>query len=79
MKTFEEWLAEGYQNGWCGPAICHTHDGLPMSDEEYQAFEDGEDPCMHVIRLYEDTEQKAAVEENHTPSQWRASNSGLIA
>lgn len=29
------------------------------------------------IRLYEDAEVKAAVEAEHSPSQWRASNRGL--
>ena len=77
--TFDEWLKLGYDNGWCGPAICHTHDGLPLSDAEYQEFEDGYDPCVHVIRLYEDAEQKAEIEENHSPSQWRASNLGFMA
>jgi hypothetical protein len=32
---------------------------------------------VHVIRLYEDLDQKAGVEENHSPSVWRASNRGL--
>lgn len=77
--TFDEWLAEGFKQGWCGPSICYTHDGMPMSDEEYQEFEDGNDPCMHIIRLYEDPTMKAQIEENHSPSQWRAGNAGLIA
>jgi hypothetical protein len=73
---FSEWLQEGITNGFCGPAVCYTHDGLPLSDQEYTEFEDG-DPCVHIIRLYEDTEVKAAVEENHSPSIWRATNSGF--
>jgi hypothetical protein len=77
--TFQEWLQQGYDNGWCGPSVCYTHDGLPMSDLEFQEFEDGNDPCMHVIRLYEDVEQKTQIEENHSPSQWRAAGEGLIA
>jgi len=30
---------------------CWTHDGIAQTDEEAQAFEAGEDPCLHVIRL----------------------------
>lgn len=75
-KTFDEWLQEGLSNGFVGPAVCYTHDGLPTSAEEDEAFESG-DPCIHILRLYEDAETKACVEENHSPSTWRATNSGF--
>lgn len=70
--TFEQWLAMGYSEGWCGPAVCYTHDGLPTSAVEDEEFDDGNDPCMHIVRLYEELEVKIAIEENHSPSQWRA-------
>lgn len=76
MKTFEEWLQEGIGLGFCGPAICYTHDGLPMTVMEDQEFEEGGDPCIHVLRLYEDEVIKQGVETNHAPSVWRATNSG---
>ena len=75
-KSFDEWLQEGITLGFCGPTICYTHDGLPLTQEEDQQFEEG-DPCVHMLRLYEDRETKIAVEENHSPSVWRATNSGL--
>lgn len=74
--SYEEWLKIGLLQGWCGPSVCETHDGVPMSQTEIDAYEDGEDPCVHILRLYEDAEQKAAVEEAHSPSIWRATNSG---
>jgi len=74
--TFEEWLKVGFDEGWCGPPVCYTHDGLPTSEEEDAEFEE-HDPCIHIIRLYEDQDVKNAVEENHSPSCWRASNMGL--
>ena len=74
-KTFDEWLQEGISLGFCGPAVCSTHDGLPTSANEDEEFETG-DPCIHVLRLYEDETVKQAVEENHAPSVWRATNSG---
>lgn len=74
---FEEWIKTGIENGWCGPAICYTHDGFPTSEHEDAEFEDGADPCMHVIRLYEDYNQKKSIEANHSPSVWRASNRGI--
>jgi hypothetical protein len=75
-KTFDEWLQEGISSGFVGPAICYTHDGLPLSEQEDVEFEEG-DPCIHILRLYEDKETKNAVEENHSPSTWRASNAGF--
>lgn len=76
--TFDEWLKLGFDAGFCGPAVCSTHDGVPTSASEDIEFENGDEPCVHVLRLYEDLEVKAAVEESHAPSQWRASNAGLV-
>lgn len=73
--TMEQWLKLGWDMGWCGPDVCETHDGLPMSEAEAEEFEES-DPCIHVIRLYDSPETKAAVEEAHSPSVWRATNRG---
>ena len=51
---FEAWLQFGIDNGWAGPPVCETHDGLPMTEDESTAFEAGEDPCVHILRLYDD-------------------------
>jgi len=74
---FEAWLQYGVTKGWCGAPVCEPHDGLPMSAEEETAYDTGEDPCIHIIRMYEDEDTKAGVEENHAASVWRASNRGL--
>jgi hypothetical protein len=66
---YNEWIKIGIDAGWCGPAVCFTHDGLPMSLEEEALWE--EESCIHVIRLYEDDEMKQAIEDNHSPSLWR--------
>ena len=75
FNSFDEWLRYGYNKGWCGPDVCYTHDGLPATIEEEDDWES--EPCIHIIRLYEDLKVKSAVEDNHSPSQWRASNQGL--
>jgi hypothetical protein len=72
---FEAWLKMGYDKGWVGPDVCVTHDGVPMTASEDSEFETG-DPCVHVMRLYESTDVKRDVEENHSPSVWRATNKG---
>jgi len=73
--SFDEWLQHGLTQGWVGPAVCSTHDGVPTTRDEDLEWETG-DPCIHVLRLYEDEATKLAVEENHAPSVWRATNSG---
>ena len=71
--TFDEWISYGIEKGWCGPPVCYTHDGLPMSEQEYAEFDEGQDPCTHVVRMYEDIDMKKSIEDNHSPSQWRNS------
>jgi hypothetical protein len=52
--------------------VCETHDGTPMSlKEEEDLYDNGDDVCIHIIRLYAEPEQRLMVEDNHTPSQWR--------
>jgi hypothetical protein len=74
---FDEWVSYGMTQGWCGPAVCVPHDGVPTSVEEEDAYDEGDDPCVHIIRLYPDAETKTAVESSHSPSVWRATNAGL--
>lgn len=68
--SFDEWLAIGMENSWCGPPVCSTHDGIPMNEDEENEFQEG-DPCIAVVRLYDDDEHKKSVEEFHSPSNWR--------
>jgi hypothetical protein len=39
--------------------------------EEEDSFFGGEDPCIHIIRMYESEDQREAVEDYHSPSNWR--------
>lgn len=71
-RSFEDWVAEGMSNGWVGPPVCSTHDGVPYSGEEEMMLMEGEEPCVHVMRCYEDDGVKAGVEEAHSPTGWRA-------
>ena len=58
---FGEWLQIGRDNDWVSKAVCNTHDGAPMSEAEWAEFEEG-DPCIHILRLYEDKQHKIDVE-----------------
>jgi len=72
----EQWIKYGFDKGWCGPPVCETHDSLPTSIFEDEVLWAGDDPCIHIVRLYEDFETKQSVEANHSPSNWRANNLG---
>lgn len=71
FKNFDEWLAYGMENSYCGPPVCLTHDGEPLTEEEMEDFEDGGDPCVHMIRPYRDIGERMMVESSHSASVWR--------
>jgi hypothetical protein len=51
-KKFIKWLQEGISNGYITEPFCHTHDGDPyMTPEDEKEWEDGGDPCCHVVKL----------------------------
>ena len=47
----QRWLEHGHRKGWVSKVFCDTHDGPPMTDVEYAAWEDGEDRCMWMVRV----------------------------
>ena len=47
-----EWLQVGIDNGWVSDAVCDTHEGIPMTEEEMSQWEDGQDPCILAIRVW---------------------------
>ena len=68
--AFDHWMKYGIEQGFCGPPVCSTHDGIPTSQEEDLEW-DFSDPCIHVIRPYTGEGHKESVEDNHYPSVWR--------
>ena len=74
--TFDEWIKTGYDLGYCTPPVCATHDGIPSTATEDEQWEEGDDPCLHIVRLYNGIEEKKSVEANYSPAVWRASNLG---
>jgi hypothetical protein len=69
---YDDWIRYGLERGFCGPPVCETHDGLPMTAQEEEDFYDGSDPCIPIVRLMEDKAHQQDIAKNHTPSQWRA-------
>ena len=50
-RKFNRWFRYGVKNGLCTDQFCLTHDVQPMSDQEADAWDEGHDPCCHVVRL----------------------------
>jgi hypothetical protein len=49
---FDDWLKVGMDKGWVSEPFCNTHNGDPyMTEEEEREWEEGGDPCMHVLKL----------------------------
>ena len=76
--SFDEWIKFGYDMGYCSPPVCSTHDGVPSTALEDEIWEQGDDPCLHVVRLYNGIEEKKSVEANYSPATWRATELGWI-
>lgn len=70
--TFDEWIQIGVDNKWCGAPVCSTHDGTPISEAEEAEWEEGADPCHHIVRLYESEDVADAVNAHFTPYKWRS-------
>lgn len=53
-QEFGIWLSNGIDKGWISNPYCHTHDGGYefMSEEEINEWEQGGDPCEHVLRIF---------------------------
>jgi|GEM_PF-1028192 len=74
MVTIDEWLQIGVKNKWCGAAVCSTHDGIPMSEEEETDWEAGADPCHYILRLYTSPEEADQINNRFSPYKWRSPN-----
>lgn len=52
FKEIYEWVEYGIEKGWVHPSFCYTHDGDPyMTEEEQKEWEEGGDPCAHVLKF----------------------------
>ena len=69
--TFDEWIKYGWDKGYCSVPVCSTHDGVPTTATEDEDWENGDDACLHVVRLYEDIAHGKAVSANSFAVQMR--------
>lgn len=54
LNDFYEWLEWGINQKWVSDVVCDTHEGLPQTEEEGAEWEEGNDPCIHGIRVWVD-------------------------
>lgn len=47
-----EWIAYGVQQGWISEPVCYHHDTLPTTDIEAEEMDEGDDPCINIIRIW---------------------------
>lgn len=40
--------------GLLSEPVCNTHNGLPCTEEEDAEWEDGYDPCIPAVRIWEE-------------------------
>ncbi len=48
--AFADWLDIGIREGFCSIVTCAQHGSL-FTEDEAEQFEEGEDPCIHVVRI----------------------------
>ena len=51
---FFDWRDLGIANGWISEPFCDTHDAGYLTEEEEKEWEEGNDPCMPVFRIWEE-------------------------
>lgn len=52
--NFFEWRDLGIANKWISEPFCDTHDAGYLTDEEAKEWDEGNDPCMPVFRIWEE-------------------------
>jgi hypothetical protein len=51
FNDVQSWYDYGLKKKWVTEVFCDTHEGPPMSDEEAQEWEEGNDPCSFHIKF----------------------------
>lgn len=51
--SYEQWVAVGVEAGWVSEPACAMHDLPPMTPAELEAFNDDEDHCLFVLRIWD--------------------------
>ena len=49
---FVDWINYGIDMGWCTQIHCETHDGPILTEDEQKEWEQWEDVCYPVVRIW---------------------------
>jgi hypothetical protein len=63
--NIKEWIQFGVSQGWCSEPACETHEGIPRTYAEEDAYESGQDHCVHIVRLYLDIDLDEELNDSH--------------
>ena len=73
--SIQEWLEQGYKLGFISRPYCEFHEGLPLSLDEADNENLG-DECAYAVRVSRDKEERDLVEDNQ-PSTVKVSSLGI--
>jgi hypothetical protein len=51
-EEFRQWIQVGIDKKWCSEVVCEIHEGLPESEEELNAWDNGTDHCIWGVRVW---------------------------
>jgi hypothetical protein len=51
-SDFKTWHDVGIENGWVSEVFCDMHEGGPVTDEEGEAIDREEMPCLPHMRVW---------------------------
>lgn len=51
QQRIQDWIQEGITNGFCTKVVCQFHDAVPLTPEEENQLELGEDICVFLVRI----------------------------
>jgi hypothetical protein len=51
-NEFAEWHKIGLDKGWVSEVFCDMHEGGPITDEEGEAIDRDEQPCLPHVRVW---------------------------
>lgn len=52
-SDIESWIEYGKKKGWVSEIFCNTHEGPPLTEEEAQDWDEGNDPCDFHVKIFD--------------------------
>jgi hypothetical protein len=52
IDDYLAWQDIGIQKGWVSAPVCYQHDGPPLRGAEAEAWDEGDDRCVFILRVW---------------------------